>query len=63
MDIFVEIQNLYGSNIPTFPQFDVERDPATGNPVDVDEDGIYKDKLLENSNSTILPALGLIFEL
>ncbi len=63
MDIFVEIQNLYGSNIPTFPQFDVERDPATGNPLDLDEDGIYNDVLLENSNSTILPALGLIFEL
>ena len=62
MDIFVEVQNLFGSKIPTFPQFDVQRN-LYGNPVDKDGDGVYNHEMIENSNSTILPALGLIFEL
>lgn len=62
MDLFVEVQNLFGSNIPTIPQFDVERDQS-GNPIDSDGDGIYNFEQIENSNSAILPALGLIIEI
>ena len=62
MDIFVEVQNLFGSNIPTIPQFDVERD-QNGYPIDSDGDGIYNYEPIENSNSAILPALGLIIEI
>ena len=62
MDIFVEVQNLFGSNIPTIPQFDVERDQY-GIPIDSDGDGIYNYEPIENSNSAILPALGLIIEI
>ena len=62
MDLFVEVQNLYGSNIPTLPQVDVQRN-LNGNPVDRDGDGVYKYYTIENSNSTILPALGLIIEI
>ena len=62
LDLFVEVQNLFGSNIPTIPQFDVERDEY-GYPIDSDEDGIYNYQPIENSNSSILPALGLIIEI
>lgn len=62
MDVFLEVQNLLGSNIPTIPLFDVERDSQSGNPLPP-ENGIYNHVQIENSNSAILPALGLIFEL
>ncbi len=62
MDIFVEVQNLFGSNIPTIPQIDVDRDQY-GNPLDIDGDGVYNYEIIEISNSAILPALGLIIEL
>ena len=62
MDVFVEVQNLFGSDIPTIPQIDVDRDQY-GNPIDVDGDGVYNYEILEISNSAILPALGLIIEL
>ena len=62
LDLFVEVQNLYGSNIPTLPQVDVQRN-LNGNPVDRDGDGVYKYYTIENSNSAILPALGLIIEI
>ena len=62
LDLFVEVQNLFGSNIPTLPQVDVQRN-LNGNPVDRDGDGVYKYYTIENSNSAILPALGLIIEI
>jgi len=62
LDLFLEVQNLFGSNIPTIPQFDVERDEY-GYPIDSDGDGIYNYEPIENSNSSILPALGLIIEI
>ena len=62
MDVFVEVQNLFGSDIPTIPQIDVDRDQY-GNPIDVDGDGVYNYEILEISNSAVFPALGLIIEL
>ena len=62
MDVFFEVQNAYGSQIPTPPQIDVVRD-SFGSPVDSDGDGIYETVELESNNAAILPAFGLIIEL
>ena len=62
LDVFIEVQNALGSQIPTPPLIDVVRDQS-GNPVDENLDGIYETIEIENNNSAILPALGLIIEL
>ena len=62
LDVFIEVQNALGSQIPTPPIIDVVRDQS-GNPVDENLDGIYETIEIENNNSAILPALGLIIEL
>lgn len=62
MDIFIEVQNLYGSKVPTIPAIDVVRD-QNGTPIDLNGDGIYETVELDSFNAAILPALGLIIEL
>lgn len=62
MDVFFEVQNAYGAQIPTPPQIDVVRDDM-GIPVDANNDGVYETVEIESDNAAILPALGLIIEL
>ena len=63
MDIFLEIQNVYGSEIPSQQTIDVVRDPNTGEPIDANQDGIYETQEFSISQSVIIPAIGIIIEL
>lgn len=62
MDLFIEVQNAYGSQIPTPPQIDVLRD-SFGNPIDSNSDGIYETVEIEAAGTAVLPAFGMIIEL
>ena len=62
MDVFFEVENAYGAQIPTPPQIDVVRD-AMGVPVDANNDGVFETIEIEANNAAILPAFGLIIEL
>ena len=57
------MQNVYAFDATLPPYLDVKRDDA-GNPlVDPLNEGSYQTYLLENTTGTVLPSVGIIFEL
>ena len=63
LDLFLDIQNVYGSSTPLKPSLDVQRDPL-GNPlVDANNPGSYLPNFIDESTGTVLPSIGIIVEL
>jgi hypothetical protein len=63
LNLFLDIQNVYGSITLLKPILDVKRD-GLGNPiVDPNDPTRYLSNEIENTNGTVLPAIGIIVEL
>lgn len=63
LNIFLDIQNIYGFEALLKPILDVKRD-TQGNPVvDPNDPTRYQAQFLDNTNGTILPSIGIIIEL
>jgi hypothetical protein len=63
LDLFLDIQNVYGSSTPLKPSLDVQRDPL-GNPVvDPNQPNRYLPNFIDESTGTVLPSIGIILEL
>ena len=63
LNLFLDIQNVYGSVTLLKPILDVKRD-GQGNPiVDPNDPTRYLSNEIENTNGTVLPAIGIIIEL
>jgi hypothetical protein len=63
LDLFLDIQNIYGQSTPLKPTLDVQRD-AQGQPmVDPNNPNYYLPQFLDNSTGTVLPGVGIIIEL
>jgi hypothetical protein len=63
LDLFLDIQNVFGQTTPLKPTLDVQRN-AQGQPiVDPNNPNQYLPLYLNNSTGTILPGIGLIIEL
>lgn len=63
LDLYFDIQNVYGYQTMLKPILDVQRDGA-GNPVtNPMNNGQYLPNYLQNTNGTVLPSLGIIIEL
>jgi hypothetical protein len=63
LNLFLDIQNVYGSIAVLKPILDVKRD-GLGNPiVDPNDSTRYLSNEIENTNGTVLPAIGIIVEL
>jgi hypothetical protein len=63
LNLFFDVQNALATPNPVPPALDVERD-ALGNPVvDPANPGSFIPNLLDVSNGTVLPSIGIIVEL
>lgn len=63
LNVFLDIQNIYGFEALLKPILDVKRD-SQGNPiVDPNDPTRYQAQFLDNTNGTILPSIGIIIEL
>ncbi len=63
LDVYLDIQNVYNFQTELQPLVDVEKDEA-GNPVINPTDPTrYNVNLLENTNGTLLPSIGIIIEI
>lgn len=63
LNLYLDVQNVYAFKATLPPYLDVKRDDA-GNPlVDPLNEGSYQTYLLENTTGTVLPSVGIIFEL
>ncbi len=63
LDLYFDIQNVYGYQTPLKPILDVQRD-ALGNPVvDPNNASQYLPNFIPNTNGTVLPSVGIIVEL
>ena len=63
LDLYFDIQNVYGYLTPLKPILDVQRD-ALGNPVvDPNNASQYLPNFIPNTNGTVLPSVGIIVEL
>lgn len=63
LNVFFDVQNALGTVSPQPPTVDVERD-AQGIPIeDPNNPGSYIPRVLDTSNGTALPAIGIIVEL
>jgi hypothetical protein len=63
LDLYFDIQNVYGYLTPLKPILDVQRD-ALGNPVvDPSNPSQYLPNSIPNTNGTVLPSVGIIIEL
>jgi len=63
LNLFLDIQNIYGFEALLKPILDVKRD-TQGNPVvDPSDPTRYQAQFLDNTNGTILPSIGIIIEL
>lgn len=63
LNLYLDVQNVYAFKATLPSYLDVERD-ENGNPLtDPVNPGSYKTYLLENTTGTVLPSVGIIFEL
>ena len=63
LDVYVDIQNIYGFSTRFQDNIDVQRD-SSGAPVeDPARPGFYLPKYIQNTYGTVLPTVGLIIEL
>ncbi|MBK6483456.1 MAG: TonB-dependent receptor [Chitinophagaceae bacterium] len=63
LNLYLDVQNIYAFDTTLPDYLDVRRD-ADGNPlVDPANPGSYQTYLLENTTGTVLPSIGVIFEL
>jgi outer membrane receptor for ferrienterochelin and colicin len=63
LDLFFDVQNVYGQSTPLKPTLDVQRN-AQGQPiVDPNNPNQYLPVFLDNSTGTVLPGIGVIIEL
>ena len=63
LNLYLDVQNIYAFDTTLPDYLDVIRD-ADGNPlVDPANPGSYQTYLLENTTGTVLPSIGVIFEL
>ena len=63
LNLYLDVQNVYAFKATLPPYLDVRRDDA-GNPlIDPLNEGSYQTYLLENTTGTVLPSVGIIFEL
>jgi hypothetical protein len=63
LDIFLDIQNIYGAVTPQQPYMDVERDEFGAAIESSENPGSYTPRYLDGSSGTVLPSIGLIIEL
>lgn len=63
LNLYIDVQNVYAFKATLPPYLDVKRD-EDGNPlVDPSNPGAYQTYLLDNTSGTVLPSVGVIFEL
>ncbi len=63
LSFFVDVQNVYGSDIELQPFLNVRRDEQGNAQPDPDREGFYDTYLLDNTSGEVLPTVGIVFEL
>jgi hypothetical protein len=61
LDLYLDIQNAYNFQAQAVPFLDVVRDDS-GNPVPANPTS-YETKLIDNTNGTLLPSVGIVIDL
>ena len=62
LDLYLDIQNIYNFKSDAAPFLNVETDASGQKITDPSNPSAYKTYLIDNTNGTILPSVGLMFE-